>query len=68
MVIDGACQQPVSRVVSCHFSCRARSREKTDGVCMVVQSGQDLTMEMNWMDVHLQINTISTLDREAYLV
>ncbi len=53
MVIDSARQQPVSGVVGYHFSCSAGAGEKTDCVCMVVLSGQDLAMEMNWMHVHL---------------
>lgn len=58
MVIDCAGQQPVSRVVSDHVSRNAGRREKTDRVCVVVLSGQDLAMEMNRMHVHLLVKYI----------
>lgn len=53
MVVNSARQQPVSGVVSYHFSSTAAAGEKTDCVCVVALRGQDLTMEMNWMHVHL---------------
>lgn len=53
VVVDGAGQQPVSRVVGRHGGRGAGAWEHADGVRVLAPSGQDLAVEMNRVHVHL---------------
>lgn len=53
MVVDGAGQQPVSRVVGRHCGRGAGAWEHADCVRVSAHSGQDLAVEMNRVHVHL---------------
>lgn len=53
VVVDGAGQQPVSRVVGHHCRRGAGAWEHADGVRVLAPSGQDLAVEMNRVHVHL---------------
>lgn len=47
MVVDGAGQQPVSRVVGRHVGRGAGAGEHADGVRVSAQREQDLAVEVN---------------------
>lgn len=53
MVVDGAGQQPVSRVVGRHCGHGAGAWEHADCVRVFAHSGQDLAVEMDRVHVHL---------------
>ena len=54
MVVDGAREQPVSRVVGHHGGGGAGGGEQAHRVRVVVHRRQDLAVEVDRMHVHLQ--------------